>query len=133
MTADRTVGLAAASYVLRRYNGDREALRELLYALDLLPDPDVKRNHERRTAINSRPPIDDELRDQARDLFMDGLTVEEIAERIGRAVPVTKRVLTGRFSAASDYIADPVARAAWMLTNASDYVRAAPAGQERAA
>jgi hypothetical protein len=130
---DRAASLAAASYVLRHHDGDRETLRELLYALDLLPDPDVARRHARRTVVNSRPPIDDELRQQVHDLFMDGLTFEEIAERIDRAVPVTKRILTGLFAAASEYIADPDARAAWMAANASEYVRVAPAGQERAA
>lgn len=128
MTTERAAGLAAASYVIRYCNGDQAVLRELLYALDVLPDPDVARRHAHRTVVNSRPPLT-EVRDQVLEEFLADHPVEEIAANMGRTVPVTRRLITSAYAAPGGYIADPDDRLAWMLANAPEYVR--PAISER--
>lgn len=135
-TPERAAGVAAAAHVIGRHGGDHGVLRDLLYALDVLPDPDVARRHTRharRTVADSCPAIDARLRQQVRDAFTDGRPVEEIAATIGRTVPVTNRIITEAFTAPSDYIADPDARLVWMLAEAPEYVRRVAPGRGVAA
>ncbi|MCO6011533.1 hypothetical protein NE236_41940 [Actinoallomurus purpureus] len=119
--AARSAALAAASHTIR-HGGGPDMLRDLLYALGILSDPDAARNHELATIANSRPLVDDQLRADVRDMLLAGRTPKQIAVAIGRSLQVTNRILTDAFTAPSGYIADPAARAAWMLTNAPDYI-----------
>lgn len=103
--AGRAAGVTAAGYVLRHHGGDRSILRDLLYALGVLPDPDVARGRPRPR----RRPVGSSRR-----------TLRPWAASPSTTVP-------------SDYIADPGDRVAWMLANAREYVRPAAPSRRTAA